>query len=73
MVHRTAALLLDAQADAWTGGNVSPWDIAPFVVLFEEAGARFSDLQGKLAWPFRSGLAAAPDLHRAPLAVIDAP
>lgn len=68
-----AALLLDGQADAWTEGNVSPWDIAPFVVLFEEAGARFSGLQGKLAWPFRSGLAAAPDLHRALLAVIDAP
>jgi fructose-1,6-bisphosphatase/inositol monophosphatase family enzyme len=55
-----AALLLDAQADAWTEGNVSPWDIAPFVVLFEEAGARFSDLQGKLAWPFRSDLPPPP-------------
>ena len=64
------ALMLDGQADAWTEGNVSPWNIAPFVVLFEEAGARFTDLNGERAWPCRSGLAAAPELHRALLGVI---
>ena len=32
-------LMLDGQAGAWTEGNVSPWDIAPVVVLFEEACA----------------------------------
>ena len=32
----SAALLLDGQADAWIEGDVSIWDIAPFVVLFEE-------------------------------------
>ena len=60
-----AALYLEGQADAWTEGTVSPWDIAPFVVLFEEAGARFSDLAGRRGWPYRSGLAAAPALHAA--------
>lgn len=58
-----AALLLDGRADAWTEGDVSLWDIAPFVVLLEEAGARFTDLQGRRCWPCRSGLAAAPALH----------
>jgi histidinol phosphatase-like enzyme (inositol monophosphatase family) len=65
-----AAQLLDGQADAWTEGNVSPWDIAPFVVLLEEAGARFSDLTGRRGWPHRSGLAATPALHAALLDLI---
>jgi len=65
-----AALALDGVADAWTEGNVSPWDIAPFVVLFEEAGARFTDLAGARAWPCRSGLAAPPALHAALLDVL---
>lgn len=60
-----AALYLEGQADAWTEGDVSPWDIAPFVVLLEEAGARFTDLAGRRGWPYRSGLAAAPALHAA--------
>ena len=68
-----AALLLEGQADAWTEGDVSPWDIAPFVVLLEEGGARFTDLQGRHDWPCRSGLAAGPGLHAALLDVIRAP
>jgi histidinol phosphatase-like enzyme (inositol monophosphatase family) len=67
-----AALLLEGQADAWTEGNVSPWDIAPFVVLLGEAGARFTDLNGNPQWPCRSGLAAAPRLHQALLDVLRA-
>ena len=58
-----AALILDGRADAWTEGEVSLWDIAPFIVLLEEAGARFTDLQGQRRWPCRSGLAAAPGLQ----------
>ena len=68
-----AALALDGRADAWTEGNVSPWDIAPFVVLFEEAGARFTDLHGRRRWPSPSGLAAPPALHRALLEVLHPP
>lgn len=67
-----AALMLDGQADAWIEGNVSVWDIAPFVVLLEEAGARFTDLEGQRVWPCRSGLAAGPSLHRALLELIRA-
>ena len=65
-----AALMLDGQAEVWTEGIVSLWDIAPFVVLLEEAGARFTDLTGTRTWPSASGLAAAPALHDAVLEVV---
>jgi histidinol phosphatase-like enzyme (inositol monophosphatase family) len=58
-----AALLLDGHADAWLECDVSPWDIAPFGVLSEEAGARFTTPEGRRVWPTRSGLAAGPALH----------
>jgi histidinol-phosphatase len=60
-----AALVLDGHADAWSEGDVSTWDIAPFLVLLEEAGARFTDFQGHQGWPCRSGLAAREPLHGA--------
>lgn len=65
-----AAAMLDGKAEIWTEGIVSLWDIAPFVVLLEEAGARFTDLTGARTWPSRSGLAAAPALHDAVLDVL---
>jgi len=65
-----AALTLDGQAEVWTEGIVSLWDIAPFVVLLEEAGARFTDLTGARVWPSASGLAAAPALHEAVLEIV---
>jgi histidinol-phosphatase len=68
-----AALLLDGTADAWLECDVSLWDIAPFRVLFEEAGARFTDLDGRRRWPTRSGLAAGPALHVQLLALLGAP
>lgn len=68
-----AALLLDGQADAWLECDVSPWDIAPFGVLFEEAGARFTDPAGRRVWPTRSGLAAGPTLHAQLLPLIRPP
>jgi histidinol phosphatase-like enzyme (inositol monophosphatase family) len=58
-----AALLLDGQADAWLECDVSIWDIAPFGVLFEEAGARVTDPEGRRVWPTRSALAAGAALH----------
>jgi fructose-1,6-bisphosphatase/inositol monophosphatase family enzyme len=66
-----AALLLDGHVEAWTEGDVSLWDIAPFMVLCEEAGARFTDLGGRRRWPSPSGIAAVPALHRALLEAID--
>ena len=64
------ALVLDGVVDAWLEHDVSLWDIAPFPVLFEEAGAAYSDLEGRRTWPMRTGFAAAPALHAALLALI---
>ena len=68
-----AALVLDGKADVWIEGDVSPWDIAPYGVLFEEAGARYTNLDGARGWPGASGLAAAPTLHREVLDLLARP
>jgi histidinol-phosphatase len=57
------ALVLSGVVDAWFEHDVALWDIAPFPVLFEEAGATFTDWKGVRAWPTRSGMAAHPALH----------
>ncbi len=57
------ALVLSGVIDAWFEHDVAPWDIAPFPVLFEEAGATFTDWTGARAWPTRTGMAAHPALH----------
>jgi histidinol-phosphatase len=57
------ALVLSGVIDAWMECDVSLWDIAPFPVLFEEAGAVFTGLDGERHWPTRSGIAANPALH----------
>jgi histidinol-phosphatase len=41
------ALVLRGQAEAWVEAGVQIWDIAPLHVLVEEAGGRFTDLEGK--------------------------
>jgi histidinol-phosphatase len=40
------AYVLSGRADAWIDCGVRVWDHAPFPVLIEEAGGRFSDLNG---------------------------
>jgi len=42
-----AAMVLTGRAEAWVEAGVQVWDIAPLVVLAEEAGGRFTDLAGK--------------------------
>jgi histidinol-phosphatase len=66
------ALMLSGVLDAWCEHDVELWDIAPFPVLFEEAGATYTDFAGRRTWPMRSGLAAHPELHARLLALIDA-
>lgn len=34
------------EAELWIESGVKPWDIAPFKVIIEEAGGRFTDLTG---------------------------
>lgn len=67
---RGPALVLSGHVDACLEFDVSLWDIAPFPVLFEEAGARYTDLDGVRRWPTRSGIAANPELHKQILACI---
>lgn len=67
---RGPALVLSGQVDACLEFDVALWDIAPFPVLFEEAGATYTDLDGVRRWPTRSGLAANPKLHAALLSLV---
>lgn len=64
------ALVLSGTVDAWFEHDVALWDIAPFPVLFEEAGATFTDWKGARTWPTRTGMAAHPALHEALLELI---
>ncbi len=69
---RGPALVLSGNVDACFEHDVSLWDIAPFPVLFEEAGARYTNLAGERTWPTRSGFAANPVLHAKLLALLSA-
>jgi histidinol-phosphatase len=66
------ALVLSGVVDAWFEHDVAAWDIAPFPVLFEEAGATFTDWKGAAGWPTRTGMAAHPALHAKLLELIRA-
>jgi histidinol phosphatase-like enzyme (inositol monophosphatase family) len=67
---RGPALVLSGNVDACFEHDVNLWDIAPFPVLFEEAGAKYTDLRGERRWPTRSGFAANPALHAQLLALL---
>jgi len=67
---RGPALVLSGHVDACFEHDVSLWDIAPFPVLFEEAGATYTDFDGVRRWPTRSGFAANPSLHAQLLATM---
>jgi histidinol-phosphatase len=41
------ALVLQGKAEAWVEAGVQVWDIAPLQILVEEAGGRFTDLEGR--------------------------
>ncbi len=41
------ALVLQGQAEAWVEAGVQIWDLAPLQILVEEAGGRFTDLDGE--------------------------
>ena len=41
------ALVLRGQAEAWIEAGVKIWDLAPLQILVEEAGGRFTDLEGR--------------------------
>jgi histidinol-phosphatase len=41
------ALVLQGKAEAWIEAGVQIWDLAPLQILVEEAGGRFTDLEGR--------------------------
>src|SRR5512140_3764305 len=41
------ALVLQGKAEAWVEAGVQIWDLGPLPVLVEEAGGRFTDLDGR--------------------------
>jgi histidinol-phosphatase len=41
------ALVLQGKAEAWVEAGVQIWDIAALEILVEEAGGRFTDLEGR--------------------------
>ena len=41
-----AALVVSGRAEAWIELAAKPWDLAPFKVIAEEAGARFFNFDG---------------------------
>ncbi|HEY7725605.1 MAG TPA: inositol monophosphatase family protein [Anaeromyxobacteraceae bacterium] len=42
-----AAMVLAGRAEAWVEAGVQAWDLAAIAVLVEEAGGRFTDLEGR--------------------------
>ena len=41
------SMVLTGRAEAWIEAGVKEWDLAPLKVLVEEAGGRFTDLEGR--------------------------
>jgi histidinol-phosphatase len=65
--------VLRGQAEVMLEADVKPWDIAPFKVLFEEAGGRFTDFAGKPTIYSGTALASNGGLHAEALAVLNGP
>ncbi|MHB0971963.1 MAG: inositol monophosphatase family protein [Thermoanaerobaculia bacterium] len=56
-------LVLDGRSDAWIEAAVKPWDLAPFPVLAREAGALFTDWNGRESITSGNALLAPAPLH----------
>lgn len=62
--------VLRGQAELMLEVDMKPWDLAPFKVLFEEAGGRLTDLEGRPSIYSGTVLASNGRLHEAALAVL---
>jgi histidinol-phosphatase len=65
--------VLRGQAEIMLEADVKPWDIAPFKILFEEAGGRFTDFAGQPTIYTGSALASNGRLHAAALEALNGP
>jgi len=64
--------VLRGQAEIMLEADVKSWDVAPFKVLFEEAGGRFTDLAGRPSIYSGTALATNGRLHDEALALMSA-
>jgi histidinol-phosphatase len=64
------ALVIRGQAEAWVEAGVQIWDIAPLLILVEEAGGRFTDLAGKATHASGSCVASNGLVHEHVLAAL---
>ena len=62
--------VLRGQAELMLEADVKPWDIAPFKVLFEEAGGRLTDFSGRPTIYSGTALASNGRLHDEALALL---
>jgi histidinol-phosphatase len=65
--------VLRGQAEVMLEADVKPWDVAPFKVLFEEAGGRFTDFAGQPTIYSGTALASNGRLHADLLAALNGP
>ncbi len=65
-----ATLVLDGRADLWLEAGVRVWDIAPLLVLVEEAGGRFTDFAGSPTVHSGHAVGSNGRLHAAALAYL---
>jgi histidinol-phosphatase len=65
--------VLRGQAEIMLEADVKPWDIAPFKILFEEAGGRFTDFAGQPTIYSGNALASNGRLHDEALALLRGP
>jgi histidinol-phosphatase len=63
--------VLRGHAELMLEGDVKPWDIAPFKILVEEAGGRFTDFAGRSTIYSGSALASNGRLHDEALALLN--
>src|SRR5262249_33149183 len=64
------ALVLDGRPAAWMEAGVQVWDLGPLPILVEEAGGRFTDLQGNRTLATGHALATNGRVHDHLLAVL---
>ena len=62
--------VLRGQAELMLEADLKPWDLAPFKVLFEEAGGRLTDFEGRPTIYSGTVLASNGRLHEAALALL---
>ncbi len=63
--------VLRGQAELMVEADLKPWDLAPFKVLFEEAGGRFTDFEGRPTIYSGTALASNGRVHAEALALLD--